>query len=99
MVWNKIYFENIRKYYLLMKAFIDKKINGRNFEEEFWELYKIDFENSETLVKTILESTTFTFQPNLKSFGFSDLMSSVSTTCDVFEPRTEKRQYYELSEE
>jgi phosphatidate phosphatase PAH1 len=96
MVWDKIYFKNNGKYLLLMKAFVNKEVSGINFQNKFCELYSIDFENSKKLEKTIKEPTTF--QPNLKSSGFSGLMSRVFTTCDVFEPCTERRESYELSE-
>lgn len=83
----------------MIKDFVEKRKNGLTFEKKFYQLYDIDLENSRALEKTIFKSTAFTFQFNFKSKGFLDIISRVFTNCDVFEPRTEKREYYELNEE
>ena len=93
MVSDNVYFENKDNYFSLMKAFINKNIDGTNFETEFLEIYNLDQDVSEILEKD------FSKLPNLKAKGFSGFLSRVFTACDVFESRSEIREEYELDEE
>ena len=67
-----------------MKNFVDLKIDGKQFVSQFDEIHQANQETVKML-KTDLKKLK-TFQPNPKSFGFSEWTSEIDLACDEFYP-------------
>ena len=96
LIRNFKYWENYKMYLDLMEKFVDKKISGTEFSDQFFQTWKSDRDktyNSEELVY-ITENFKLT-----EIEGFSALISELFTDCDVFEPDSALREDYEISEE
>ena len=90
------YWEN-RKFYLeLMERFLNDRIDGRQFESEFCQMWRVDRDkaySSEELFQKMKNVDV------IKLKGFSTLISDLFTDCDVFEPNSALRDDFEISEE
>ena len=67
-----------------MKNFVDLKIDGKQFVSQFNKLHRANQETIKML-KTDLEKLNI-FQPNPKSFGFTEWTSEIDLGCDEFYP-------------
>lgn len=79
-----------------MKKFVDKKISGTEFSDQFFQMWKSDRDktyNSEELVY-ITENFKLT-----EINGFSSLISDLFLDCELFEADLSLRGDYEISEE
>lgn len=96
LIENFKYWENKKFYLKLMERFIDEKIDGRQFDSEFCEMWGRDRDRtySPKELLHIAEHVDLT-----KFIGFSGLMSKLFTDCDIFQPDPALRDDYEISEE
>jgi len=96
LIRNFKYWENYKIYLDLMKKFVDKKISGTEFYDEFFQTWKLDRDkiyNSEELFY-ITENFKLT-----EIDGFSSLISNLFLDCELFEADPLLREGYEISEE
>lgn len=79
-----------------MEKFIDEKIDGKQFETEFYELWRKDRDRTYSSKKLleIAEHVDLT-----KFIGYSHIMSKLFIDCDGFQPDPALRESYEISEE
>ena len=90
---NFKYWENYRLYVDLMKKFVDKKISGTEFSDQFFQMWKSDRDktyNSEELTENFKLT---------EIDGFVSLISDLFLDCEVFEADPLLREDYEISEE
>ena len=82
-------------YLNLMKSFIDLKIDGEQFVSQFNKLHR---SNQETIkiLKTDLKQLKI-FEPNPKSFGFSEWTSEIDLACDEFYPDFQPQDQVEFA--
>lgn len=79
-----------------MEKFINDKIDARQFEIEFCQMWRVDRDkayDSEELFHKIKHVNL------TKLKGFSALISDLFTDCDIFEPDAALRDDIEISEE
>ena len=96
LIRNFKYWENSKMYLDLMKKFVDKKIRGTGFSDQFFQMWKSDRDktyNSEELVY-ITENFKLT-----EIDGFSSLISELFLDCELIEADPLLREDYEISEE
>lgn len=86
------YWSNKNNYMNLMEKFINGKMNGIEFDREFYNMWKKDRDN---ILK--IDNTYNVELSKLK--GFSSLISELFTDCDIFEPNFNLREDSEISEE
>ncbi len=88
--------QNIDCYLELIEEFLNRKINGIEFETRFYEIRNSDCQKDGGWEELVYIIDNF----KLKQFqGFSSLISKLFTDCDVFEPDPLLREDYEISEE
>ena len=88
------YWQSKKLYTQLMEKFINGIIDGQKFEEEFYQIWRLNRDkeySSEEILKIDNEKL-------IESKGFSIIISNLSTDCDVFEPDPSLREDYEISE-
>lgn len=90
------YWENKKLYLQLMEKFVNRTIDGTQFDREFWRMRRVDRDKNYSL-KELLNKIEYEKLTELK--GFSALISGLFTDCDVFEPNSASREDYEISEE
>lgn len=93
---NFSYWENRKLYLQLMEKFVNEKIDGTQFEREFFRMCRIDRDRNYSL-KEFFDKIEDEKLTELE--GFSALISALFTDCDVFEPDSALREDYEISEE
>lgn len=87
---------NYKIYLDLMRKFVDKKISGTEFSDQFFQMWKSDRDktyNSEELIY-ITENFKLT-----EIDGFSSIISDLFLDCEAFEADPLLRKDYEISEE
>lgn len=77
---DHIHWEQKSDYFNLMESFIDLKMNGNDFRSHFQKIYETNEERIK-VVETDIEQLE-TFEPNPKSFGFSEWISEIDLGCD-----------------
>ena len=88
------YWQSKKLYTQLMEKFINGIIDGQKFEEEFYQIWRLNRDkeySSEEILKIDNEKL-------IESKGFSTIISNLFTDCDVFEPDPSLREDYEISE-
>ncbi len=75
-----------------MKKFVDKKISGTEFSDQFFQTWKSDRD------KTYNSEETENFKLT-EIDGFSSLISDLFLDCELFEAEPLLREDYEISEE
>lgn len=95
VIENFKYWENKKRYLELMERFIDEKIDGREFDSEFCQMWSKDRDKTYSS-QELLYLAEHVDLTQLK--GFSGLMSKLFTDCDVFQPDPSLRKDYEISE-
>lgn len=93
---NFSYWENKKLYLQLMEKFVNRQIDGRQFEKQFCQMWRVDRDKTYSL-KELFEKINDEKLTELE--GFSTLISNLFTDCDVFEPDVRLREDYEISEE
>ena len=90
------FWQNLNSYVLLMEAFTDKKITGKEFEARFYRMHardgglNPDWEELVYIIKNY----------NLSDFeGITALMSDLFVNCDSFEANLALRDETDLTEE
>lgn len=84
------------RYFILMSDFLDKKIDA---DEYICELFKFEAETQNLVEKLKLDFEMLKeFEPNSLSKGFSKLTEDLCSDCRIFEPDSNLRDDYELSE-
>lgn len=93
---NFSYWENKKLYLQLMEKFVNGRIDGTQFNSEFYRMWRLDRDKNYSLKELLdkIEDVELT-----KLEGFSALISDLFTDCDVFEPNSALREDYEISEE
>ena len=93
---NFSYWSNRKLYLELMERFINGRIDGTQFDNEFCQMWRVDRDKSYSSKELLdkIEDVELT-----KLEGFSALISDLFTDCDVFEPDSALREDYEISEE
>lgn len=89
-----IYWLSKKSYTQLMEQFINGIIDGQKFKEEFNQLWRLNRDkkySNDEIQK--LDSKKL-----VESKGFSAIVSNLFTDCDVFEPDSNLRKEYEISE-
>ena len=79
---DHVHWQQRSDYLNIMKNFVDLKIDRKQFICQFDKLHR---SNQETvkILKTDLKQLN-TFEPNLKSFGFTEWTSEIDLGCDEF---------------
>ena len=88
------YWQSKKLYTQLMEKFINGIIDGQKFEEEFYQIWRLNRDkeySSEEILKIDNEKL-------IESKGFSTIIPHLFTDCDVFEPDPSLREDYEISE-
>ena len=88
------YWQGKKLYTQLMEKFINGIIDGQKFEEEFYQICRLNRDKKysrEEILKIDNEKL-------IESKGFSAIMSRLFTDCNVFEPDSGLREEYEISE-
>jgi hypothetical protein len=93
---NFTYWKNKNLYLELMERFMDEKIDGTQFETEFYKMWRRDRDKTYRS-KELLQIAEHVDLTKLK--GFSGILSKLFTDCDVFQPDPALRDFYEISEE
>tara|TARA_B100000482_G_scaffold33290_1_gene21181 strand:+ start:26 stop:394 length:369 start_codon:yes stop_codon:yes gene_type:complete len=88
------YWENKKLYTQLMEKFINGIIDGQTFEEEFYQIWRLN-RDKEYSTEEILKINN---EKLIELKGFSTIISNLFTDCDVFEPDPNLREDYEISE-
>jgi hypothetical protein len=81
---DHVHWQQKSEYLNLLKNFVDLKIDGKEFVSQFNKIHRANKETVKML-KTDLEKLN-TFQPNPKSFGFTEWTSEIDLGCDEFYP-------------
>jgi len=79
---DHVYYQKKSEYLNLMENFVNLKINGKEFVSQFNKTHRTNQETIKVL-KTDLKQLN-TFQPNPKSFGFTEWISEIDLGCDEF---------------
>jgi hypothetical protein len=90
------YWENRKQYLELMERFIYGKIDGKQFDIEFCEMWGVDRDKNYSW-KEFLEKINDLELTKLKSF--SQLITELFTDCEIFQVDPDFRHDYEISEE
>ena len=88
------YWESKKSYTQLMEKFINGIIDGQEFEEKFYQIWRLNRDKEyspDELLKINNEKL-------IESTGFSTIISNLFNDCDVFEPDPNLREDYEISE-
>jgi len=93
---NFTFWKNKKLYLELMERFMDEKIDGTQFETEFYEMRLRDIDKTYSS-KELLQIAEHVDLTKLK--GFSGILSELFFDCDVFQPDPALRDFYEISEE
>ena len=88
------YWQSKKLYTQLMEKFINGIIDGQKFEEEFYQIWRLN-RDKEYSGEGILKINN---EKLIESNGFSTIISNLFTDCDVFEPDPSLREDYEISE-
>lgn len=99
LLGDSIFYENKEQYVLLMKNFIDAKIDGTEFKTKFFEMFKSDRDAYEILKKDLAKITSVELNPKFERFSDLNLISDLFIDCDAFDPDPVLRDDYEISEE
>ena len=91
---DHFYYQEKDQYVSLLKDFIDRKIDGIEFETKFLKMFNEDGDRHE-LFQTDFEKLK-NFEPDPKSKGFSALLTTIFEDCDRFDP--DPQEDYEISE-
>ena len=78
-----------------MNNFVDFKINGEQFRSEFNQLHRSNQEAVKILKKDLRQLNTF--EPNPKSFGFTEWTSEIDLACDEFYPNFQPQDQVEFA--
>ena len=90
------YRENSKLYIHLMKKFLDKKISGTEFSDQFFEMWRSDRDKNSNPEELVYIRKN----PKLIEIdGFASLISDLFLDCEVFEADPLLRDEYEISEE
>ena len=81
---DHVHWQQKSEYLNLMKNFVDLKIDGKQFVSQFNKIHRAN-EEAVKMLKTDLKQLN-TFQPNPKSFGFTEWTSEIDLGCDEFYP-------------
>ena len=73
-----------------MKKFVDKKISGTEFSDQFFQMWKSDRDKTYNLEELVYIT---------EIDGFSSLISDLFLDCELFEADPLLREDYEISEE
>ena len=81
---DHVHWQQKSDYLNVMKSFVDLKIDGKQFVSQF---RKIHLTNEEAVKMLETDQKQLnTFQPNSKSFGFTEWTSEIDLGCDEFYP-------------
>jgi hypothetical protein len=83
-VSDHVHWQQKSEYLNVMKNFVDLKINGKQFVSQFNKIHRAN-EEAVKMLKTDLKQLNI-FQPNPKSFGFTEWTSEIDLGCDEFYP-------------
>jgi len=81
---DHVHWQQKSEYLNVMKNFVDLKIDGKQFVSQFNKIHRVN-EEAVKMLKTDLKQLN-TFQPNPKSFGFTEWTSEIDLGCDEFYP-------------
>jgi len=81
---DHIHWQQRNEYLNLMKNFVDLKIDGKQFVSQFDKIHRANQEAVKVLITDLKQLETF--QPNPKSFGFTEWTSEMDLGCDEFYP-------------
>ena len=81
---DHVHWQQKSEYLNVMKNFVDLKIDGKQFVSQFNKIHRAN-EEAVKMLKTDLKQLN-TFQPNPKSFGFTEWTSEIDLGCDEFYP-------------
>ena len=95
---SRKYWENRKSYIEIMQKFVNEEIDGRQFNSQFCQMWRIDRDISVNFEELLNELEEIDKIELIKIEDFSSLMSKLFTDCDVFEPDSTLREDYEISE-
>ena len=89
------FWQNLNSYISLMEAFVEKRINGKEFETIFYKMHSIDGYVDPDWEELVCIINNF----NLSDFeGLTALMSDLFVNCDSFEADLTLRDETDLTE-
>ena len=92
---DHVHWQQKTDYLILMKNFVDLKIDGKQFVSQFDKLHRSNEEAVKTLETDLKQLATF--EINSKSFGFSEWTSEIDLGCDEFYPDFEPQDQVEFA--
>ena len=92
---DHVHWQQKNNYLNIMKSFVDLKINGEQFVSQFEKLHGSN-EEAIKILKTNLKQLK-TFEPNSKSFGFTEWTSEIDLACDEFYPDFQPQDQVEFA--
>ena len=90
-----VHWQQKSEYLNIMKNFVDLKIDGKQFISQFNKLHRSNQEGVKIL-KTDLKQLN-NFEPNPKSFGFTEWTSEIDLACDEFYPDFQPQDQVEFA--
>ena len=90
-----VHWQQKSEYLNIMKNFVDLKIDGKQFVRQFNKLHRSNQEAIKIL-KTDLKQLN-NFEPNSKSFGFTEWTSEIDLACDEFYPDFQPQDQVEFA--
>lgn len=92
---DHVHWQQKNDYLNIMKSFVDFKIDGKQFVSEFNKLHGLNEEGVKTLKIDLKQLNAF--DPNPKSFGFTEWTSEIDLACDEFYPDFEPQDQVEFA--
>jgi len=92
---DHVHWQQKSDYLILMKNFVDLKIDGKQFVSQFDNLHRSNEEAVKTLETDLKQLTSF--EINSKSFGFTEWTSEIDLGCDEFYPDFEPQDQVEFA--
>lgn len=80
----------------LMKKFVDKKISGTEFSDQFFQMQKSDRDKTYNSEELVYITENFKL---IEIDGFSSLISDLFLDCELFKADPLLREDYKISEE
>jgi hypothetical protein len=94
-VSDHVHWQQKSGYLNVMKNFVDLKINGKQLVSQFNKIHQAN-EEAVKMLTTDLKQLNI-FQPNPKSFGFSEWTSEIDLGCDEFYPDFQPQDQVEFA--
>jgi len=90
-----IYWKNRDEFALLMGNFVNRKINGENFSEDFSFLFQQLKNTHSEFISELVSEKLKDFQPDVRSAKFGSLMSFLRAKYDNFSEDYNNKQFYD----